>query len=112
MSAGATSSGCVQVTVTAPERDEAERIARTVVEERLAACAQVHGPVTSTFWWEGRIDSAQEWYCHLKTSIERVPALTERIRSLHAYDTPEIIAVPIVDGSDAYLRWVRETVTS
>jgi periplasmic divalent cation tolerance protein len=81
------------------------------VEERLAACAQVTGPISSTYRWQGKVQQASEWYCHLKTTVERLPALEARIRELHPYDVPEIIAVPIMQGNAAYLEWIHDSVT-
>jgi periplasmic divalent cation tolerance protein len=101
---------CRQVTTTLPDRDAAQRLGRRLVEERLAACAQVVGPVSSVYWWQGEVETAAEWYCHLKTTAARVPELTTRIRELHPYETPEIIAVPVAEGDAAYLRWVAESV--
>jgi periplasmic divalent cation tolerance protein len=99
-----------QVTTTLPDRDTANRIGRRLVEERLAACAQVVGPVSSVYWWQGEVETAGEWYCHLKTTAANVAALVARIRELHPYETPEIIAVPVTEGDAAYLQWVRESV--
>ena len=101
---------CVQVTTTLPDEAAAQRIATCVVEERLAACAQVLGPLSSTYRWEGKVEQALEWYCHVKTTTDRVAALQKRIRELHPYDVPEIIVVPIVGGEAGYLRWIEETV--
>jgi periplasmic divalent cation tolerance protein len=100
-----------QVTTTLPDRDAANRIGRRLVEERLAACAQVVGPVSSVYWWQGEVESASEWFCHLKTTAARVDALIARIRALHPYETPQIVAVPVVEGDAAYLRWIAESVT-
>ena len=102
---------CVQVTVTASSQEEAERLANDAVERRLAACAQVHGPIASTYHWEGRIEHAAEWYCHLKTTRARVANLEARVRELHSYRNPEIIALPIVAGSAEYLRWIASEST-
>jgi len=85
-------------------------MAARAVEERLAACAQVSGPLASTYRWEGTVERATEWYCHLKTTVDRLPALESRIRELHPYEVPEIIAVPIVQGNAAYLDWIRDSV--
>ena len=103
---------CCQVTTTLPDRAAAERMAGVMVEEGLAACAQVAGPIESTYRWEGKVDRATEWYCHLKTTLARAPALRVRLRELHPYDTPEIIAVPIVDGDPDYLRWIAASVAT
>jgi periplasmic divalent cation tolerance protein len=102
--------GCCQVTTTLPEQAAAENLARILVTERLAACAQVLGPVSSIYRWKGEIEQAQEWYCYLKTTLSRLPALQKRIRELHAYEMPEIIAIPISSGDDQYLDWVRQEV--
>jgi periplasmic divalent cation tolerance protein len=106
----AAATGCCQVTTTLPDRALADRIASTVVDARLAACAQVIGPLTSTYHWQGRTETAEEWYCFLKTTEAMVPALQARLRELHPYEVPEIIAVPIADGDPAYLRWIRKSV--
>lgn len=66
----------------------------------------MHGPLTSTYRWQGAVETAAEWYCHLKTTAERWPALEARLRALHPYDVPEIVALPIVAGSRAYLDWI------
>jgi periplasmic divalent cation tolerance protein len=98
------------VTTTVPVQSDAQTIAEAAVERRLAACAQVQGPVRSTFRWQSSVDHAIEWYCHLKTTRERLAALETLIRQHHPYEVPEIIATPIVGGSTAYLAWiVRET---
>jgi periplasmic divalent cation tolerance protein len=102
--------GCCQVTTTWPDRVAADHLAARAVEERLAACAQVAGPLTSTFRWEGKVERATEWYCHLKTTVARLAALESRIRELHPYEVPEIIAVPIMQGNAAYLEWIRDSV--
>ena len=103
--------GCCQVTTTWPDREAADDWAARAVEERLAACAQVSGPLTSTYRWQGQVERASEWYCHLKTTLDRLPALESRLRELHPYEVPEIIAVPIVQGNADYLEWIRDSVT-
>ena len=102
--------GCCQVTTTLPDRSAADRVAQALVEERLAACAQVSGPIASTYRWQGAVEQASECYCHIKTTLGRLPALRRRLRELHPYDVPEIIAVPIVDGDPSYLEWIEESV--
>ncbi len=98
------------MTTTLPDRDTANRIGRRLVEERLAACAQVVGPVASVYWWQGEVETAGEWYCHLKTTASRVDALMDRLRQLHPYETPEIVALPVTEGDPAYLRWIAASV--
>ena len=106
----ATRSPCCQVTTTFPDEPGARRAAATLVGERLAACAQVAGPIESTYRWDGRVETATEWYCHFKTTAARAPGLRSRLREIHPYDTPEIIVLPIADGDPAYLRWIEESV--
>lgn len=98
------------VTTTVPDEALAGRIASRAVETRLAACAQVQGPIRSTFHWEGALDHATEWYCHLKTTRDRLAALESLIRELHPYQVPEIIALPIVAGHAPYLGWLAASV--
>jgi periplasmic divalent cation tolerance protein len=110
MSQNSDPDGCCQVTTTLPDEAAAERVAGCLVEEHLAACAQVIGQVSSTYRWEGKVERAGEWYCHLKTTLAMLPAVQARLRELHPYEVPEIVAVPIVDGDPGYLRWIRESV--
>lgn len=99
------------VSTTVASKALADRIARQMVTERLAACAQVQGPIRSTFHWQGRIEQATEWYCHLKTTSRQVDVLAARIAELHPYEVPEIIAVPVVAGHTPYLSWIKREVT-
>ncbi|HEY8534737.1 MAG TPA: divalent-cation tolerance protein CutA [Micromonospora sp.] len=101
----------VQVTTTIDSREGAEAMARSAVETRLAACAQVSGPIHSTYWWEGAIDSADEWYVVFKTTAERYPELERHIRERHSYEVPEIVLTPILAGNPAYLSWIHEETT-
>jgi periplasmic divalent cation tolerance protein len=101
---------CCQVTTTVATQADAERIAAALVGERLAACVQIVGPIASIYRWQGAVERADEWYCHCKTTRERYPALEARIRQLHPYEIPEIIAVPIMAALPAYLAWIEECV--
>ena len=96
----------VQVITTTEKKEDAERIARALVEARLAACVQVLGPITSTYRWKGAIETAQEWQCVAKSRAELFDRIDEAIRGVHPYDVPEILAVPIAAGSRAYLEWL------
>ena len=96
----------VVVTVTAPAEDLARRLARVLVEERLAACAQVGGPIESTYRWEGEVQVDREWLLTIKTVSSQVPALARRVGELHPYEVPEVVAVPAAGGAAAYLDWV------
>ena len=100
----------VLVATNMPDRETALRLARTLVEQRLAACVNVMAGCTSIFRWEGAIDEANEVPVLIKTRAARYPEVEARIRELHPYELPEIIAVPIVHGLDDYLQWiVKET---
>ncbi|MBA9006766.1 MULTISPECIES: divalent-cation tolerance protein CutA [Thermomonospora] len=98
----------LQVTTTTDSRQEAAEIAKSAVAERLAACAQLVGPIASTYWWEGEIEQAEEWMVVFKTTADSFEDLASLITEAHSYDTPEIIATPVVAGSADYLRWVSE----
>jgi periplasmic divalent cation tolerance protein len=98
----------LQVQTTTDSRAEAMELGRAAVEARLAACAQVAGPVASTFWWEGGIERAEEWLVLLKLPADRYSELADFIAERHSYDEPEIVALPILAGSAAYLSWIRE----
>jgi periplasmic divalent cation tolerance protein len=98
----------LQVQTTTDSRAEAVELARGAVQARLAACAQVSGPVASTYWWEGTLERAEEWLLTLKLPTSGYQALADFITRSHSYDEPEIVATPIVAGSDAYLSWITE----
>jgi periplasmic divalent cation tolerance protein len=98
----------LQVQTTTDSRAEAMELARAVVEARLAACAQVTGPVASTYWWEDTVERAEEWLLVLKLPATRYQAVAEFIAERHSYDEPEIVATPIVTGSESFLSWLDE----
>jgi len=83
-------------------------LGRAAVQARLAACAQVAGPVASTYWWEGGIERAEEWLVMLKLPASRFSELATFITERHSYDEPEIVAIPIVAGAAGYLTWITE----
>jgi periplasmic divalent cation tolerance protein len=98
------------VYATASDAAEAKRIARSVVEERLAACANVMERVSSVYWWQGEVQEAGEAALILKTTAERVEALIARIKALHSYDCPAVVALPVATGLPGFLDWVgKET---
>jgi periplasmic divalent cation tolerance protein len=99
----------VLVMTTLPADADAAGFAQTLVEDRLAACVNLLAPMESVYRWEGRIEREAERQLFIKTTRERVDALWQRIRELHPYDVPEFLVLPIVDGNDAYLRWVGES---
>ncbi|MGK3201754.1 divalent-cation tolerance protein CutA [Amycolatopsis sp. MEPSY49] len=101
----------VIVTSTTDSETAARELAAKAIEERLGACAQIVGPVTSVYRWDGEVRTDQEWRVEIKTTAAGVPALTERIGQLHGYDLPEVVATPIVGGSAAYLSWLTTETT-
>jgi periplasmic divalent cation tolerance protein len=101
----------IQVITTTGSREDAARVARALVEARLAACVQVIGPITSTYWWQGAIEEAAEYLCLAKTRRDRFAAVEAAIRAVHPYDVPEVLAVPVEAGSAAYLAWLAGELT-
>jgi periplasmic divalent cation tolerance protein len=102
------SSGKVVVFVTTSGEEEAEKIASLLLEQRRAACVSVVPRVNSRFWWQGKLDSAQESLLIIKTRAALVPELTEIVKKAHSYTVPEIVALPIVGGNRDYLNWVDQ----
>ena len=96
----------IQVITTVEKQEQAERIARTLVEKRLAGCVQIIGPASSTYWWENKIETAQEWLCIIKSKRNLYEELEQAIREMHPYKVPEILATPVVAGSKKYLEWL------
>lgn len=103
-------SRALQVQTAVGSRADADRIAAALVAGRLAACVQVLAPMTSTYRWQGAVETAEEWLLLVKTTADRYPAVEAAIRSLHPYDEPEIVALPIVAGSTGYLGWIEAEV--
>lgn len=97
------------VLVTCAGEEEAARIAEAVVRERLAACANCVPGVRSVFWWEGKLQNEREVLVILKARADRVAALTVRVKQLHSYSVPEVIALAVEEGNEDYLGWVRES---
>ena len=100
----------ILVYVTAGDRAEAERIAAAVVGERLAACANIFDSMHSLYWWEGRVERGEEAALLLKSELGLFEALRERVRALHSYATPCIVALPILAGHREYLEWISASV--
>lgn len=94
---------------TVPDRETGENLAQTLVEERLAACVNLVPGVTSTYRWQGKLEKAQECLLLIKTDAGHFAALKDRIKALHPYDLPEIIAVPVNHGDADYLNWLSES---
>ena len=101
----------IVVFVTAGSSTEGERLARAVVQERLAACVNRIKHVQSVYRWQGQIEETEEELLVIKTRKELFSALEKKVRELHSYSVPEIIALPLVEGNEAYLRWLEEQVS-
>ncbi len=97
----------IQVITAIQKRGDADRIARGLVERRLAGSVQVLGPIVSTYWWKGNIETTQEWLLLIKSVKALYREIEAKIKEIHPYEVPEIIAVPIVDASEDYLEWLR-----
>ena len=102
----------VLVLTTLPADADSDAFARSLVEERLAACVNLLPLMDSVYRWEGRVERETERQIVIKTARERIVALWDRVRELHPYEVPEFVVLPIIDGNDAYLRWVGESTRS
>jgi periplasmic divalent cation tolerance protein len=101
----------IQISTTTQTKEDAQKIARYLVEQNLAACVQITGPIESTYRWKEKVETAMEWLCLIKTRESLFDKVEAAIKKLHPYETPEIIAVPIIKGSREYLKWLdNETV--
>ena len=98
---------CIVVLVTVSSADEGERIAGPLVTEQLAACVNMLGPIRSLYRWDGQLQRDEEFLLIVKTRAALFPELATRVRMLHSYETPEVIALPISAGSPPYLEWLR-----
>ena len=98
----------IQVHTTIDSREGAQKIATALVSKHLAACVQIAGPITSTYWWQGKMEQAEEWVCTAKTRSKLYNEVEQAIREAHTYDVPEILAVDIAAGNTDYLNWVTQ----
>ena len=102
--------GEIVVFVTASTGEEAHRIAELLLNQRKAACINIIPKVDSLFWWQGKLDSARESLLIVKTRASLLPEIVDLVKSVHSYEVPEIIAMPIVGGNEDYLRWIDSEV--
>jgi periplasmic divalent cation tolerance protein len=102
----------IVVFVTAKDNAEARVIAQGLLQEKLIACANIVDGVQSLFWWQGKIDEGREVLVILKTRRDLFDRVASKVKELHSYDTPEIIALPIVQGNSNYLDWINSSVSS
>lgn len=96
----------IQVMTAVDSREAAENISQRLLEARLAACVQIIGPVSSRYWWQGKIEQAEEWLCLAKTRAGLYAQVEAAIQAAHPYENPEVLAVPVSAGSAAYLEWL------
>ena len=99
----------IAVFITAPGEDEAAMIARSLVEAKLAACVNIIKGIRSIYTWQGRIEDDTEVLMIAKTQHKLLDPLTAKVRELHSYDVPEVIAIPVTGGSEEYLAWLRKS---
>ena len=102
----------IQVFTTTEKKEDAQRISKEMVEKKLVACAQVVGPIGSTYWWKEKIEETEEWLCIMKSRKAVYRELEKAIKGIHPYEVPEIVALPIVAGSEDYLDWLNQEVKS
>jgi periplasmic divalent cation tolerance protein len=94
------------ILVTASSKKEAENISQKLLEQKLIACANIVGPVSSHFHWGGKVEQAEEFLILMKSRLDLFDAVSERVKTLHSYEVHEVVALPIVEGSKAYLDWL------
>lgn len=102
----------VVIIITASSEDEAGRIARTLLEDKLVACVNIHPGIRSLYWWEGKIQDEGEAMMVIKTKRELFGKIVKKVKEIHSYAIPEIIALPIIEGSENYLKWIQEVTRS
>ncbi|GCE19447.1 divalent-cation tolerance protein CutA [Dictyobacter kobayashii] len=98
----------IDVRTATAQKEDAQKIAKALVDQRCAASSQVSGPIESTYWWKGKMVTAEEWVVTAKTRLELYQKAEELIRQLHPYKEPGITAFPIVAGSPSYFQWISE----
>lgn len=100
----------IQVFTTTANKKSAQKIAKILVEKKLAACVQILGPIESVYQWKGKIEKAKEFLLLIKSNQSKAKKIIDEIKSVHDYEVPEIIVLPIASGNPDYLRWVDESV--
>jgi periplasmic divalent cation tolerance protein len=98
----------IVVFTTCGSEEEARKLASALIEKRMAACVNISSPVTSVYRWKGVLEQAQEWMLIIKSRRERFEELRQVLEAAHSYELPEVLALPVVDGSPNYLTWVEE----
>lgn len=101
----------VLIITTTDKKEDADKIASFLVEKKLAACVQVIGPIESTYRWKGKVEKSREWLCFIKSRENLLSEIEKRLREIHPYEVPEIVALPIIGGYKDYLSWVIKETT-
>jgi periplasmic divalent cation tolerance protein len=94
---------------TAGSKQEAQEIARELVERKVAACVNIAGPISSTYWWQEKVEINEEWLLIIKTTAEQFASVSRWIKELHSYEVPECVAVQVSEGSREYLEWIEQS---
>lgn len=102
----------IAVFMTVSDEKEATKIVHSLLKDRLIACANIVGPVSSLFWWKGKIDKASEFLVIMKSRKNLFKKLSERVKELHSYEVPEVIALPVIEGLPSYLNWLGTSLYS
>lgn len=100
----------IQISTTLAKRSDAERLTNILSEKNLSACTQIIGPIKSVYKWKGKLETSKEWLCLIKTKSSRYKSIEKAIKEIHPYELPEIIATPIIKGSQEYLGWIKKEV--
>ena len=100
----------IQILTTTEKKEDAEKIAKVILEKRLAACVQILGPIYSSYWWENNIEKKVEWICIIKTRNEKYNIIERTILSVHPYKVPEILVIPILSGNKSYFDWLNKEI--
>ena len=100
----------IMITTTSDDREELEKIAAILIQQRLAACCQISGPITSVYSWNGKLEKSDEWTCSIKTVKRRYSEVADAIRQNHHYEEPQVIALDICSASEGYRNWVVDSV--
>ncbi|MFA4916812.1 MAG: divalent-cation tolerance protein CutA [Syntrophales bacterium] len=101
----------IHVLTTTGTKQDAAKIAKTIVGKRLAGCVQISGPIFSTYWWKGSIETTEEWQCLMKSREDLYEKIEKTVKAIHPYETPEIIVTPIAGGSREYMKWLQDELT-
>jgi periplasmic divalent cation tolerance protein len=97
----------IQIITTVNKKEDAEKIAKILIEKRLSGCVQIIGPIKSNYWWEGKIETAKEWLCFIKSKGNLYKEIEKSIKEVHPYKIPEIIAISVVNGYKKYFKWLE-----